>query len=409
MIIRWLLTLFFCFIIALNGQNQKTNLPYTVLISFDGFRWDYPLRGLTPNLDSIKKHGVHALSFRPVYPSKTFPNHYSIVSGMYPENHGIISNNFQNPFDGETYRMSNEKTVRDAKWYVSEAFWETAERQGIKTASYFWPGSEIEEEYRHPSYFEHYEHARPYNQRIDGVIEWLKLPYPERPHFITLYFDAADTYGHRYGPNSYEVDTTIAYLDGLIAELRNEIQKLEIRDSVNVIIVSDHGMTEVSPDKMVNIEKLLSDFDCIYSDEGPFMMITPQKEKEDEVYQLLKSKAANFRVYKRNAIPSYFHYSNHPFIAPIILVADIGWSLVTNKDFEWMVKSPQRGNHGYEKDHLDMHGIFFAIGPNFKNGYPTGTLWNIDIYPLLCRMYNILPRQNIDGSLERIEFILTDE
>ncbi len=402
------LALLFAFVTALSGQTLKTNLPYTLLISFDGFRWDYPARGLTPTLDSIKIHGVHALSLRPVYPSKTFPNHLSIVTGMYPENHGIISNYFFDPFGGENYRMSNEKTVRDAKWYLGEAFWETAERHGIKTASYFWPGSEVEIDYRHPTYFEHYEHTRPYQNRIDGVIEWLKLPFPERPHFITLYFDAADTYGHRYGTDSYEIDTTIAYLDGLLTTFRNEIQKLDIRDSVNVIIVSDHGMTEVGLDKTINIEELLDGYECRIFDEGPFMMLTPTKDNLDAIYNLLKAKAQNFNVYKRESIPSYFHYSKHPFIPPIILVADMGWSLVTNKGFERMAKTPQRGNHGYEKDHLDMHGIFYAIGPSFKEGFPTGTLWNIDIYPLLCRIYNIFPRQNIDGKLERIEFILRE-
>ena len=160
-------------LISLHAQPQ----PYVILISFDGFRWDYVDRGITPNFDFIKDNGVSAKSLQPCFPSKTFPNHLSIITGMYPENHGIISNGFKDYTTGRYFTMSDTIEVRDARWYRGEAFWETAERQGIITASYFWPGSEVTDNERHPTYFYKYEHSRPYKNRVDGIIEWLKLPY----------------------------------------------------------------------------------------------------------------------------------------------------------------------------------------------------------------------------------------
>ena len=162
--------------------NLSFGKPYVILISFDGFRWDYSERSITPNLDSMKMRGVHALSLRPSFPTKTFPNHYSIITGMYPENHGIIFNGFTNPFNGKGYRLGDTVSVRESEWYIGEAFWETAERNGVRTASYFWPSSEVNLDYRRPTYYKKYRHNSPYRERIDGVIKWLELPLSERPN-----------------------------------------------------------------------------------------------------------------------------------------------------------------------------------------------------------------------------------
>jgi len=380
--------------------------PYVILVSFDGFRWDYSERRITPNLDKMKDDGVHALSLRPSFPSKTFPNHYSIVTGMYPENHGLISNTFINPFTEEKYTISDTAAVRDSKWYLGEAFWEIAERNGINTASYFWPGSEIEIDNRRPDFFEKYEHLRPYKERIDGVIEWLKLPQKERPHFITLYFHDTDSYGHKYGPNSQEINQSIQRLDSLISYLYEGLNKIGFKDSINVILVSDHGMTEISPDKVINIEEMLLGNNYDIGGEKSFMMIEPSKADFQNVFKILKEKENHYKVFLKEELPDNFHYSKHPFIYSIILIADIGWSLVNNSQLKGMTNSYSNGNHGYGNNHRDMHGVFIAKGPNLKSGYKSGTVWNIDIYPLLCKLFNIEPSSNIDGKLERIEFIL---
>ncbi len=266
---RFIVLLILLFTFQLLGQDRN----YTILISFDGFRWDYPDRGITPNLDFIKENGVHALSLKPCFPSKTFPNHYSIVTGLYPENHGIIANNFIDPVTKEIYKIGDTLAVRNPKWYKGESIWETAKRQGVITASYFWPGSEVELDYRRPDYSEKFVYTRPYDERINGVLKWLQLPYNDRPRFINVYFDATDTSGHNYGPNSNEVNQSIMKEDSLIGKLFEGLRKLDLLDSTNVIVLSDHGMTELSPKRIINIYEILSGLNFKTQDKGTMMLI----------------------------------------------------------------------------------------------------------------------------------------
>lgn len=394
--------LLFLFVLTVSAQNK----PYVILISFDGFRWDYLNRGITPNLQYIKDNGVSALSLRPCFPSKTFPNHYSIVTGMYPENHGIIANNFIDQFTKEKFSIKDTMEVRNPKWYRGEAIWETAKRQGVITASYFWPGSEVELEYRRPNYFERYEHARPYESRIKGVLDWMMLPYAERPHFVTLYFDAADTYGHKFGPDSEELNNSLMNLDSLVGKLLRGLTDLGFRDSTDLIIVSDHGMTEVSSESIINIEKLIPKYNCKFFDNGPLMFIFPKDEEKDFVYNELKNLQKNFKVYKKSELPEFYHFSHNSFVPDILIIADPGWTLISNKDERWVKSYNSKGNHGYDPNFLHMHGIFLAVGSSFKQNYRTGTINNIDIYPLLAKILHIFPNNNVDGRLERIEFLL---
>jgi predicted AlkP superfamily pyrophosphatase or phosphodiesterase len=400
--IKKVFSLFFLSITILFAQSK----PYVILISFDGFRWDYPNRGLTPNIEIMKKEGVSALSFQPCFPSKTFPNHQSIITGMYIDNHGIISNRFFNPFTGESYRLGDTISTREAKWYLGEAFWETAERCGIKTASFYWPGSEIKTDYRHPTYFKHYNQSFPYYARVDTVVKWLKMPYAVRPHFITLYYSLTDTYGHRYGPNSKEINYAISRLDSVLGYLFDEVKEIGMKDSVNFILVSDHGMTEVDSSRVIDYEELLKGLDYRTEAGGPFLLIAPAKGEREKIYRRLKGNEKHYKVYLKENMPAYFHYGKHPFIPEIIMVADLGWEILSNKQIRRFKKRSIKGDHGYDNHQTDMHGIFFAMGPAFRKGYRTGTIFNVDVYPLLCKIFDIPPRSNVDGKLERISFIL---
>ena len=391
--------------LSLNNLTAQPQ-PYIILISFDGFRWDYVDRGLTPNFDFIKENGASAYSLRSCFPTKTFPNHTSIITGMYPEHHGIISNNFKDYFNGKFYSMGDTSEARNSYWYKGEAFWETAERQGIITASYFWPGSDISISYRRPTYFYHYEHKKPYKERVDGVIDWLQLPYKKRPHFITSYFDATDTYGHNFGPNSPEVNRAIAQLDSVLGYFFQKLKEINLFDSTNIIVVSDHGMAEISTDKTVNIKKMLDGYKYESGDNGPFMLIEPAEGELENVYNKLKENENHYKVYKRGNVPEYFHYSDNPLIRKIVIIADNGWGVETNKSLKNLGKYGTRGNHGYDNYWMDMNGIFYAIGPAFKVNYKVGTINNIDIYPLLCKIFKVVPNPFIDGRLERIDYIL---
>ena len=396
----------FLFIIILSGLIYAQTTPYVILVSFDGFRWDYLNRNITPNLDEVIQDGVRASLLRPISPSKTFPNHYSIISGMYAENHGIIFNSFEDTHTCDYYRIGDTSAVRNPKWYKGEAFWETAENNGITTASYFWPGSEMNDAKRRPKYFKRYQHNEPYKNRIDGVINWLQLPHKDRPHFITLYFHDTDTYGHDFGPNSPEIDQSIQRLDSLVGYMNQKLINIGMADSVNIIYVSDHGMTEIDTSRIINIEKILNGFNYKFGGIKTLAMIEPQENHYDSVLTLLKRNEFHYTVYRKEQLPDYYHFRNDDNIFPIILSADLGWSLVNDNQLSKMNKYGNKGNHGYDKDYINMHGIFLAKGPNFKTNYQTGTVWNIDINPLLCKIFNIYPNPKIDGKLERIEFLL---
>jgi predicted AlkP superfamily pyrophosphatase or phosphodiesterase len=396
-------TVFFLFLSILLSAQPK---PYVLLVSFDGFRWDYLNRNVTPNLDKVIENGVRANSFRPVFPSKTFPNHISIITGMYAENHGIIFNHFEDIESGKIYKLSDTAAVRNPMWYKGEAFWETAEKNNITTASFFWPGSELNDKNRRPTYYKQYKHNQPYRERIDGVIDWLRLPQKERPHFITLYFHDTDSFGHNFGPNSPEINKSISRVDSLVGYLNDQIAKIGMTDSLNIIFLSDHGMTEITTTKTVNIEKVLDGYDYKLGGSKTLTMIEPNQDEFTEVLTVLKNNQKHFKVYTKENMPSYYHFSKNKNIYSILLVAELGWSIVNNKQLSRMSKHDDHGNHGFDNNNIDMHGIFTAVGPNFKNGYTTGSLWNIDVYPLLCKIFKIKPNSKADGKLERIEFLL---
>lgn len=398
-----ILLAFFLFTISLFATK-----PYVILVSFDGFRWDYVNRNFTPNIQKLINDGARAISLRPSFPSKTFPNHLSIITGMYPQTHGIVSNNFRDPSTGDWYSMGDDGgSKNDGKWYLGEAFWETAEKNGIRSASYFWPGSTLKDKSRNPSIFKRYKRETPYRARIDSLLKWLQYPKDKRPYFSSIYFEDTDDYGHHYGPNSDRISTAIKRCDSLTAYLIDGLSKIGLRDSVNIILSSDHGMTEISKDKMINIEKKLEGLDYHYSDSGPFMLIQPSEKDKEKIRSILETNHDHYKFYLREDIPEHYHYSQSDRITDFVLIADLGWFLATEKDLEsWGEYSA--GTHGYDNNEIDMHGIFIGSGPAFKKGYESGTVWNVDIYPLLCKIYNISPNKNIDGKVERISFLLAE-
>lgn len=389
--------------------SAASERPYVLLISLDGFRWDFINRGLSPNIEWIAENGVEAISLEPVFPTKTFPTHYSIVTGMYAENHGMISNSFIDRETGERFGLRDRDMVENAKYYQGEAIWETLRRNGIITASYFWPGSEINIEYRRPHHYHQYDHDRSHLDRIEGVIEWLQLPEKNRPQFLTLYFSDVDSEGHRTGPYSDEINETIVLADSLMGILLDRLEDIDMLDKINIILVSDHGFTEVTSDRVIELHHILDDYDIVTDGVGPVVMIKPDNPDDIEpLYRRLREEEENYKVYLKEEMPAYWHYSAHAYIMPILVVADIGWSLSP-----WQY-NPARGyfatggNHGYDNKHIDMHGIFYAIGPAFKTGYRTGTVRSIDVYPLIMEIFGLKPRSGIDGDLNNIRFLLKD-
>ena len=375
--------------------------PYVVMLSLDGFRWDYQDKAETPNFDYITKHGVKASGLQPAFPSKTFPNHYTIATGLYPGNHGIISNSFYAHDINSYYSIRNREAVENGKFYKGEPIWVTAESQRVKAASYFWVGSEAKIKGYHPTFWKKYDHHFPYEQRVDSVISWLKLPYSQRPHLLTWYLDQTDGIGHHYGPDSPEIVKSVHYLDSIVGVFLSKLETLEIKDSVNFIIVSDHGMSNISTEKTIYLDEYLKPIwvDTAFGD-NPFVLMQPAKDCLDSVYQVL-SAVEGLTIWKKQDIPERFHYKQNDRVTPLVIVADSSYTVFQRHSH----RKRMRGTHGYDNLNRDMYGIFYGIGPNFKSNYVSDDLYNVDIYNLICNMLEIKPAPN-DGDFNRIKKVL---
>lgn len=400
--------LFLLFFALLNFAGSelifaKNDDTYVLIISFDGFRYDYLDRGISPNLVEFANSGVRASSFKPIFPTKTFPSHISIMTGLKAGNHGIVTNSFVDPYSGEAYRIGN-KATHESKWYQGEFFWETAKKNGIITASYFWPGSEINYEERRAHYVESYEHNRPYEERISGVVEWLMMPDSLRPRFITLYFDATDSYGHKFGTESDSLNHSISMLDDIFGKLLNKLDIAGWKDKLNIIVLSDHGMLNVEEDKKIKLEKFVNKDDLIIQNYGPFAMISAlDKSKLEQVYSQLEGNDY-FQVYWKEKIPERYGLKHNPRVSEIFVLADPGYALTLETD-----TYSSYATHGWDNEVIEMHGIFLANGPKFKERVKIGTVNALDVYPLLCELFGIKPSRQIDGDLDNIEFIIKNK
>ena len=372
-----IISLVFC------SDNEE---QYVILVSFDGFRYDYTERVRTPNFDYLENWGVKAKSLKPIFPSFTFPNHYSIATGCYADKHGILGNEFKT--DLGTYSYKNKNTVQDAKWYGAEPIWVTAEKNGIITATYFWVGSEAPIGGYYPTYYKNYKNGINPKNKVDQVIDWLKLPIDERPRLICLYFNEPDHAGHVFGANSEEVNDKIEESDNILGYLLRSLTKLDVYDKTNIIIVSDHGMVDVSEERVINID----DFNIsgIIDGKGPIMNVIFKEEILINIPHI-------------TIVPSLennqLHYNNS--IYDFLLIADEGWMMYKYDHLEeYNGKLPVKGMHGYNPDNINMHAIFYAYGPKFKRGIQIDTFELIHIYQILCEILGIRPYKNIDGKLE---------
>ncbi len=373
------------------------NNDYLILISWDGCRWDYLNRGVTPNVQKLIDGGVRAESLQPSFPSKTFPNHYTIVTGLYPQNHGIIFNSFTDAQTGESYRVKKDDSIFQDKWYKGESLWYTARKQGIKSGIVFWPGSEVFE--KHPDNFLAYDHKMPHKDRIDQIMEWINLPEKERTHLLMLYFPDTDDSGHEFGPDSKQVNETLEALDKTLGSLIKRLKKAGIFKRTNIVMVSDHGMTNTNEDNGIDISALISGYNFVSNGYDPNLTFFTEKTENNSLYKNLKNNEKGFTVYKKEEIPANLQIGKSPYIGDITVLAKPGYYFISSR-------KASKGAHGFDNKFKDMHGIFVANGPAFKVGLKTNTIENIDIYPLLCRALGLIPNPKIDGQLSRVEHLL---
>ncbi len=381
-------------IIAANDFVQNDSMPYLVVVSLDGFRWDYPDSFPTPNLKKIEAQGLKARSIIPCFPTVTFPNHYSLATGLYPEHHGIVHNVFYDPALNITFSSADTKTVYDARFYGGEPIWITAQKQLMKSAGFYWVGSYAPIGGMHPTYWKNWSTFFTYEQRVDTVIHWLSLPTAVRPHLIMLYIEQPDQSGHSYGPFSPETRAMVMHLDSIVGDLINKIKALPVGNRVNVIITSDHGMSKVNEKSEIFLDHYIkSTWYARITGGPPSIMIDPLPGFEDSILSHL-SKVPHLSVWKKSEVPARLHFNNNPNIGQLVLLADSTYLMV------WSAVANEAGAHGYDNSNTDMHAIFYAMGPAFQSGtYPS--FKNVDLYPLMAYILKLTP-VTTDGDLQEV-------
>jgi predicted AlkP superfamily pyrophosphatase or phosphodiesterase len=372
--------------------------PIVVLVSLDGFRYDYLDRYPSPNLHRIIAAGVRA-PLVAAFPTKTFPNHYTIVTGLYPEHHGIVENTMYDPVFDALFGLSDSAAVADARWWGGEPLWVTAERQGRIAASFFWPGSEAAIGGVRPHYWAHYDRRVPNAARVRQVLDWLSLPEERRPGFVTLYFSDVDNAGHDSGPQSPAVAAAVLRVDSAVGLLLDGIARAGLDSRVDVIVVSDHGMAETSPDRVVALDDYLSPaLLARWVGGNPLYGLWPRPGMEDSVYRSLHGKHPHLIVWRKADIPERFHYRANRRIAPIIALVDPGWSLALRRAD--VTEHPDRfrgGAHGYDDTVSVMRALFLGAGPAFQRGVVAPAFRNVHVYDLVARILALRAAPN-DGS-----------
>lgn len=407
---KLLLTLFFCFAVSYTF-SQKKERPYVVLISFDGFRSDYVTQFDLPNFKRFIKEGTAAEGLIPSFPSKTFPNHYTIVTGLYPGNHGLVDNSFFDPIRKKPYGMRIREAVVDPNNYGGTPLWILAKKHGLRTASYFWVGSELKEEGLHPDYYFDYNQSVPSQQRIDQVISWLNLPEQERPHLITLYFSSPDTESHQYGPLAEKTRQAVIKMDSVLGTIVQGIDATKL--PVNIILVSDHGMSGLiqQEETYIFLDELVTTKPgslTVVNGGTQAHLYTTSARQLDSLQAMLKSQAADFYVYRRNEFPKHWHY-DHDRSGDLLIVAKPGKYLVTGdrqKFLQTINRGATFGVHGYDPEEVpDMNGIFYARGTDIKPGTKIPAFKNIHIYPLIAHILG-LKAPKVDGTLSVLKPIV---
>lgn len=383
------------------ASAQSNSSQTTVILSLDGFRWDYPQKTSTPTLDLIASEGVKAVSLIPSFPSKTFPNHYTIATGLVPDHHGLVNNSFFDPQLEKSYAIGNQEARFNPAFYGGEPIWITAQNQGLKTASFFWVGAEVAIQDQHPDYWKLYEESISFIQRIDTMVKWLSLPEAQRPRLIMSYYHEPDAAGHEFGPEDSRTLTTVRELDSLTGILYNRIKQLPDGDCINFIVLSDHGMGPISSDRNTTLRDYIPKTWPVRIEGGnPFFNLYAEGAWIDSAFISLKN-AQHLQVWKPSEVPEHLNYGKNPRAGEIIVVADSAWSVTLNKP-----KSPfTGGTHGYDIRDTDVHAIFYAAGPAFKRNYVHPSFQNIHIYPLLAYLLGIVPAKT-DGDFQQVTDML---
>lgn len=392
-----------------NSVDAQTK-PYVIMISTDGFRYDYAKKYNAENLLKLSGEGVQAKAMIPSYPSITFPNHWSLITGLYPSHHGLIDNFFYDYKRKEFYAMSDRKNAEDGSWYGGVPLWGLAEKQGMISASLMWVGSASDAGGKRPTYYYPYHEKFTPSEKVNKVIDWLKLPMDKRPHFISLYFPEVDGSGHHFGPEAKETEDAVHLVDNAIGELVQKVNSLGLKN-VNFVFVSDHGMIKVDGGAPLDIPAILFDKDRFdfYNSQTLLRVVVKNPAEVKSVYKELKAgKTDDYEVYLDKRLPGYLHFGTkddqYQRIGQILLIPK------APKIFLEKGKKTSVGKHGYNARLVpEMKATFFAWGPEFKNNVVVDEFSNVNVYPLVAEILGLKIEQPIDGKLKVLKQTLKEK
>ncbi len=377
---------------AVVSAPVEARAPVTILISIDGFKPDYLTRGVTPNLNALAAAGISA-AMRPSFPSVTFPNHWTVVTGLRPDRHGIVGNRMEDAaHPGMTFTMQSEEPFW---WTEADPIWITAERAGIRTATMFWPGANISFGGLRPSDWQQYGHEVSNRQRVDAIIDWLRRPAATRPQFLTLYFDVVDSAGHANGPDSPKTTAVVADVDAAIGRLRLELAALG--QTANFVITADHGMAATSPDRVIRFDQITSPASFRFITGGTYAAIEPMPGHEAALAAAIAKPHPHMQCWPKAQIPAALRYGKHPRVPSIICLAETGW-LILDK-----ASPPDRplragGAHGYDPAAPEMAALFIASGPAIRAAGGLESFDNVDVAPLLRSILGLPADERLDGN-----------
>jgi predicted AlkP superfamily pyrophosphatase or phosphodiesterase len=380
-----------------------------LLISIDGYRADYFDRGLTPTLAMLAAHGVHAEGMQPSFPSLTFPNHYTLVTGLRPDHHGIVNNTMSDPALGR-FSLGDRRAVSDGRWWSEGTpLWETADAQGLRTATMFWPGSEADIHGRHPDYWKPYDGKVTPAQRVDTVLGWLDLPPAQRPRFLTLYFDAVDHAGHGYGPDSPQVNQALRETDAALARLVQGLEQRGLLDRINLVVVADHGMAGTPAGNSVLVDTLIPMDQVDTVSLGVLAGFNPRPGHDfAPIEAALTRPQPHMQCWDKSKVPARLAYGSNPRVPQLLCLAETGWRITTRAYLARHQGHVTLGDHGYDNADPRMQALFVAHGPAFREGARVGEFPNVDVYPLMAHLLGVTPAAN-DGNYGEVEDMLKPE
>jgi predicted AlkP superfamily pyrophosphatase or phosphodiesterase len=378
-----------------------------VLVALDGFHPSYLERAPSRHLRRLAQEGVRARWLVPVFPTVTFPNFYSIATGLYPEHHGIVSNNMRDSALGR-FSLRDQSAVRDPRWWSGpgEPIWVTVVRQGKRAATFFWPGSDVAINGVRPTYYKLYDKRVPNAERIRQVLAWLSLPGEQAPALVTLYLGDVDDAGHDFGPDAPQTDSAIARVDSAVGALMTGLEERGLDQRVNLVVVSDHGMARLDPKQVIYLDDYIDPATAEVIDQGPFLSLAPRPGFQNQVYRRLRRAHPHLTIYRKSEVPAAYHYREHSRIPPIIGVPDEGW-IVTSRRSAASLQRFTPGGHGYPPERESMRAAFLACGPAFRKRASIEPFQNIHIYALLAEVLRLRPAPN-DGALDSVQSLLSE-